>query len=118
MTTESGTWLRTQREERGWSRSHLARQLITAARDVGDDAMPAVDTLRKNIYRWENNEVDISDRYRLLYCRVLSIKPAHFAPPPGQGIADTPVIHPAAVAAAPAGGVVLGSCRLPWDRST
>jgi hypothetical protein len=97
LTTESGTWLRTQREERGWSRSHLARQLITAARDVGDDAMPAVDTLRKNIYRWENDEVDISDRYRLLYCRVLSIKPAHFAPSPGQGIADTAVIHPAAV---------------------
>jgi hypothetical protein len=50
--------MRAQREERGWSRSHLARQLITAARDAGDEAMPAVDTLRKNIYRWENDEVD------------------------------------------------------------
>jgi transcriptional regulator with XRE-family HTH domain len=97
LTTESGTWLRTQREERGWSRSHLARQLITAARDVGDDAMPAVDTLRKNIYRWENDEVDISDRYRLLYCRVLGVKPAHFGPHPELRTDDTAILQSAAV---------------------
>jgi hypothetical protein len=98
MTTELGTWLRAQREERGWSRSHMARQLVTAARDGGDDSMPAVDTLRKNIYRWENDEVDISDRYRLLYCRVLAVKPAHFgpqqAPEPTPGVT---VIQPTAV---------------------
>ena len=87
MTAELGTWLRAQREERGWSRSHLARLLITAAKDAGDNAVPAVDTQRKNIYRWENDEVDISDRYRLLYCRVLDIKPAQFGPQPEPGIA-------------------------------
>ena len=97
MTAESGTWMRAQREERGWSRSHLARQLIAAARDAGDEAMPAVDTLRKNIYRWENDEVDISDRYRLLYCRLLGIKPAHFGPQPEPRAADMTVIQPAAV---------------------
>lgn len=97
MTTESGTWMRAQREERGWSRSHLARQLITAARDAGDEAMPAVDTLRKNISRWENDEVDISDRYRLLYCRLLGIKPAYFGPQSEPRVADTTVIQPAAV---------------------
>ena len=98
MTAEHGTWLRAQREERGWSRSHMARQLITAARDAGVDAMPAVDTLRKNIYRWENNEVDISDRYRLLYCRVLAVKPAHFGLRPApESAAGMTVIQPAAV---------------------
>lgn len=105
MTAKSGTWLRAQREERGWSRSHLARQLITAARDVGDDTMPAVDTLRKNIYRWENDEVDISERYRLLYCRVLGIKSARFGPQPEAGIADTSVIQPAALPPGPRSGV-------------
>jgi hypothetical protein len=93
MTAEHGTWLRAQREERGWSRSHMARQLITAGRETGDAAMPAVDTLRKNIYRWESDEVDISDRYRLLYCRVLAVSPAHFGARPGPGIGDDTVIQ-------------------------
>jgi transcriptional regulator with XRE-family HTH domain len=107
MTAEPGTWLRAQREERGWSRSHLARRLITAAKDAGDDTMPAVDTLRKNIYRWENDEVAISDRYRLLYCRALGIKPAQYGPQAEPRTAATTVIQPAA--APPTGpGVLLG----------
>ncbi len=88
----------------------MARQLITAAKGAGDDAMPAVDTLRKNIYRWEGNEVDISDRYRLLYCRVLSVSPAHFGARPEPSVADTTVIQAAALLATrpgvPAGDLV------------
>jgi transcriptional regulator with XRE-family HTH domain len=86
MTAELGTWLRDQREERGWSRSHMARLLTTAAKDAGDNSVPAVDTQRKNVYRWEHDEVEISDRYRLLYCRVLDIKPAQFGPQPAPGV--------------------------------
>jgi transcriptional regulator with XRE-family HTH domain len=77
MTTDSGAWLRAQREERGWSRSDTARRLIIAARESGDK-LPGADTLRKSIYRWEAGQVELSDKYRLLYCRVLSVRPAEF----------------------------------------
>jgi hypothetical protein len=46
MSTDLGTWLRTQREERGWSRSETARRLITAARETGDGSMPDAETIR------------------------------------------------------------------------
>ncbi len=77
MNTELGTWLRAQREERGWSRSDMARRLIATARDAGD-AMPTADNLRKSVYRWEAGQVELSERYRLLYCRALGIRPAQF----------------------------------------
>jgi transcriptional regulator with XRE-family HTH domain len=58
MTTDLGTWLRTQREERGWSRSDMARRLIVTGRET-DDGLPSVENLRKSIYRWESGQVDV-----------------------------------------------------------
>jgi transcriptional regulator with XRE-family HTH domain len=95
MNTEFGTWLRAQREERGWSRSDMARRLIAAAREAGDDAMPAADNLRKSIHRWEAGQVELSDRYRLLYCRVLGIKPVQFGQQPDSP--SFPAPQPAAL---------------------
>src|SRR5712691_735805 len=99
MTTEIGTWLRAQREERGWSRSDMARRLITAAKDAGDDATTTADNMRKNVYRWEADQIKLSDRYRLLYCRALGIKPAQF----GQQPDSCPAPQPAAEQSAGAG---------------
>ncbi len=103
MTTELGTWLRAQREERGWSRSEMARRLITAARETGDAAMPDGETVRGYIYRWEHGKIrTLSERYVLYYCRVLR----HQACPvrtAGEAGADTAVIQPAAVLSAGAG---------------
>jgi transcriptional regulator with XRE-family HTH domain/tetratricopeptide (TPR) repeat protein len=104
MTTELGTWLRTQREERGWSRNEMARRLIAAARETGDTAMPDADTVRGYIYRWEHGKASLSERYVLHYCRAFGIKPAQFGlqpqPEPAPGLA---VIQPAVVIPAEAG---------------
>ena len=53
MSSELAAWLRRQREDRGWTRTELARQLIRAARARGDTSMPAADNISHNIYRWE-----------------------------------------------------------------
>ena len=83
MSTDLGTWLRTQREERGWSRSETARRLITAARETGDGSMPDAETIRGYIYRWEHGKIHtLSERYVLYYCRAFGIKPAQFGPQP------------------------------------
>jgi hypothetical protein len=46
-----GAWLRRQRQQRLWTRPQMARQLIAAARALGD-ALPAPDNVTHNIYRW------------------------------------------------------------------
>ncbi|HET9079048.1 MAG TPA: helix-turn-helix transcriptional regulator [Trebonia sp.] len=85
MTTDLGTWLRAQREERGWSRSEMGRRLIAAARETGDAALPDAETVRGYIYRWEHGKTRaLSERYVLYYCRALAIKPAQFGPRPQQ----------------------------------
>jgi transcriptional regulator with XRE-family HTH domain len=96
MTTDLGTWLRTQREERGWSRNEMGRRLIAAARETGDGTMPDADTIRGYIYRWEHGKASLSERYVLHYCRALGIKPAQFAvrAEPALGAA---IIQPTAV---------------------
>ena len=96
MTTDLGTWLRAQREERGWSRSDMARRLIATARETGDDGLPSAENLRKSIYRWETGQTDVSEKYRLLYCRVFEIKRAQFGPQP-EPPADEAVLQPATV---------------------
>lgn len=96
MTTQLGSWLRAQREERSWSRSDMARRLTAAARQAGDESTPDAATLRKSIHRWEAGQVTVSDRYRLLYCRALGITPAQFGPRPGPA-PGTEVVQPAAV---------------------
>ena len=96
MTTDLGTWLRAQREERGWSRSDMARRLIASARETGDDGLPSAENLRKSIYRWETGQTDVSEKYRLLYSRTLGIKPSEFGPQP-ELPSDASVLQPAAV---------------------
>src|ERR1700761_7433968 len=103
MATELGAWLRSQREERGWSRNEMARRLITAARETGDATMPDAETVRGYIYRWEHGRIRLlSERYVLHYCRAFGIKPGQFGPQP-ELAPDTAVIQPAAVIPAEAG---------------
>jgi transcriptional regulator with XRE-family HTH domain len=83
MTTELGAWLRQQREERGWSRTDMARSLITAARETGDHSMPDADVVGNYVYRWERGLIAVlSERYVLLYCRAFGIRPGEFGPRP------------------------------------
>lgn len=89
MTTELGTWLREQREARGWSRHDMARRLIAAARDAGERSLPDIDTVAGYVPRWERGQVDLSERYRLCYCRALGIRPAHFGPSPEAAVGTT-----------------------------
>jgi hypothetical protein len=56
----------------------MARQLIRAAHAANDKSMTDVDNLSHNIYRWERGAVSPGERYRLYYCRALSIPPAAF----------------------------------------
>jgi transcriptional regulator with XRE-family HTH domain len=103
MTNDLGTWLRAQREERGWSRSEMARRLIAAARETGDNAMPDADTVRGYIYRWEHGKPRVlSERYVLHYCRAFAIKPAQFADQP-EPAPDPAAVQPAAVTMAEPG---------------
>jgi transcriptional regulator with XRE-family HTH domain len=101
MTTELGTWLREQREARGWSRNDMARRLIAAARDAGDHSVPDFDTVAGYIPRWERGQVRLSERYRICYCRAFGIEASRFGPQPGpaggaatsrppEGIQDQP----------------------------
>lgn len=81
MPTDVSTWLREQREARGWTRSEMARQLIAAGRARGDRQLPGQDGMCHNIYRWERGG-PMSERYKLHYCRAFGIQPAQFAPGP------------------------------------
>jgi hypothetical protein len=85
VLTELGTWLRQQREARGWARREMARRLIQAARAAGDKAVPGIDGMCHNIRRWERGHGDLTERYKLYYCTTLGITPSQFgtAPPPG-----------------------------------
>jgi len=64
MSSELGAWLRRQREDRGWTRSEMARQLIKAARARGDTSVPGADSIGHNIYRWERGAVAPAERYK------------------------------------------------------
>jgi hypothetical protein len=57
----------TERKARGWTRLTMARQLREAADHPGE--VPGLESLQHNIYRWERGW-GVSERYRLLYCRV------------------------------------------------
>jgi len=65
MSSELGAWLRGQREDRGWTRSEMARQLIRAARATGDTSVPSADNISHNIYGWERGAVIPAERYKL-----------------------------------------------------
>jgi transcriptional regulator with XRE-family HTH domain len=92
MSSELGAWLRRQREDRGWTRSEMARQLIRAATAKGDMSVPGADNIGHNIYRWERGVVRPAERYQLYYCGAFAISfsqfgnqpPAPPAYPPGM----------------------------------
>src|SRR5208282_357520 len=93
MSSELGAWLRRQREDRGWTRSEMARQLIRAARAKGDTSVPGADNISHNIYRWERGLVGPAERYQLYYCGAFGIRFSQFgpaAPSSPQPSADPP----------------------------
>ena len=98
MSSELAAWLRRQREDRGWTRSELARQLIKAARARGDASVPGADNISHNIYRWERGTVTPAERYRLYYCGAFGIPFTQFGAAPPPGMVDTGPEHPAAPA--------------------
>jgi transcriptional regulator with XRE-family HTH domain len=80
MPAELGSWLRAQRQARGWNASEMARQLRRAATANGD-VVPGNQTLFTYLRRWEHGQVAPSERYTLHYCTALGIDPRHFGPP-------------------------------------
>ena len=80
ISSELGVWLRQQRETLGWTRREMARRLIDAGRAVGDKSMPSIDGMCHNIHRWERGQGGLTERYKLCYCRILSIHPSQFGP--------------------------------------
>jgi transcriptional regulator with XRE-family HTH domain len=98
MSSELAAWLRRQREDRGWTRSELARQLIKAARARGDTSLPSADNISHNIYRWERGAVVPAERYKLYYCGAFGIPFGQFGTAPPPGMVDTAPEPPAAPA--------------------
>lgn len=87
---ELSAWLLRERQIRSWARSEMARRIIRAGREVGDTAMPGLDSMCHNIYRWERGTDNPSERYRLYYCRAFGIKPSQFGSDVRGNIADIP----------------------------
>jgi transcriptional regulator with XRE-family HTH domain len=93
MSSELGAWLRRQREDRGWTRSEMARQLIRAAKAAGDTSVPGADNISHNIYRWERGAVAPAERYKLYYCGAFAIPFGQFGTSPPRALpvlADPP----------------------------
>jgi transcriptional regulator with XRE-family HTH domain len=80
MSQELGTWLRQQRQARGWPIPDMARRLREAAKDSGDRTVPGNDAMCRNIRRWERGIGGISERHALHYCKALGIPPEQFGP--------------------------------------
>jgi hypothetical protein len=92
MSTEPGAWLRQQREDRGWTKSEMARRLTQAAREADDKAIPEHSGMLHNMHRWER-EGGVSERYRLYYCRAFGIHPSQFGPRPAPQPGDTAAVE-------------------------
>jgi tetratricopeptide (TPR) repeat protein len=82
MTGDLGAWLREHREAHGWTNRDMASRIIEAGRAVGDKSMPSLDTMCRNVRRWEGGNGCITERYKLHYCRALGIPPAQFGSAP------------------------------------
>ena len=108
MSSELGAWLRQQREARGWAKAEMARRLVQAAREAGDNSVPSAAGMLHNIHRWER-QGGVSERHKLHYCRALGIQPGQFGPRP-KGYLDAGMTSGStaatAVSAAAAGVVV------------
>jgi hypothetical protein len=77
MAAKLGTWLREQREARGWTKREMARQMLQAGRAAGE-SMPDLDGMCHNIRRWESDGGGLTERYKLAYCKALGIAAAQF----------------------------------------
>jgi len=97
MSSELGAWLRQQREDRGWTRSELARQLIKVARTKGDMSVPSADNISHNIYRWERGAVTPAERYQLYYCGAFGIPFSQFGAPASAGPQPGALVPPGMV---------------------
>src|SRR2546423_525602 len=97
MSPELGAWLRQQREDRGWTRSELARQLIKVARTKGDMSVPSADNISHNIYRWERGAVTPAERYQLYYCGAFGIPFSQFGAPASPGTPPGALVPPGMV---------------------
>src|SRR6266705_3963900 len=95
MSSELAAWLRRQREDRGWTRSEMARQLIKAARARGDASVPGAGNISHNIYRWERGAVTPAERYQLYYCHAFGIPFGQFGTPAPPGMVDPDPAAPA-----------------------
>lgn len=73
-----GIWLRQQREARGLARREMARRLIQAGQGAGDTSVPGIKSMYQNIRRWENDDVGLTERYKLYYCEVFGITVTEF----------------------------------------
>ena len=108
MSSELGAWLRQQREARGWAKAEMARRLVQAAREAGDNSVPSAAGMLHNIHRWER-QGGVSERHKLHYCRALGIQAGQFGPRP-KGYLDAGMTSGStaamAVSAAAAGVVV------------
>ncbi|WP_433418758.1 hypothetical protein ACQP1V_03590 [Microtetraspora malaysiensis] len=65
--------IRTERKAQLWDVHTMARRLRAAAGDDGSD-LPDHEALVRSIRRWESGRIStLSERYRLLFCRVLGL---------------------------------------------
>lgn len=93
--------LRAERKRRGWDPARLAQEMLAA---MDERQRPTLASLVRNIERWESGDVTrITERYRLLYCKVLKMSedelfnlddlPPQNAPPPRPTPGDVPVVR-------------------------
>jgi tetratricopeptide (TPR) repeat protein/transcriptional regulator with XRE-family HTH domain len=95
MTGDLGAWLRDHREAHGWTNRDMASRIIEAGHAAGDKAMPSLDTMCRNVRRWEGGHGSITERYKLHYCRALGVPPAQFGSAPAVlGLTLAPAIPP------------------------
>ena len=90
MKDDLGAWLRGYRQAHGWTNRDMASRIIDAGHAAGDKSMPSLDTMCRNVRRWERGHGSITERYKLHYCRALGLPPTQFgtAPPaPDTGTA-------------------------------
>lgn len=79
MHVALGTWLRKQRQARGWNMPEMAHQLRRAAKASGD-VLPGPGALVRYVRRWEEGHNGVSERYRLHFCKAFGIEPDDFGP--------------------------------------
>jgi tetratricopeptide (TPR) repeat protein len=82
MTDNLGAWLRGHRQAHSWTNRDMARRIIDAGQTAGDKSMPSLDTMCRNVRRWERGHGSITERYKLHYGRALGIPPAQFGTAP------------------------------------